>query len=425
MDINDVCSNIERKSNEYPSQNSSNHILNSLNDDCIQEILRRLTNVRDFLRAAQVCTRFQSNAIQCFSLHFKSISIRDGEIFSDGIPVEQLTNFLSIFGRSIKSIRWYTTDRSLDGEIFKIIADSCGQTLLELMIIDHNINFVTQTQFEALEKLEIETSLISNFRVPSKLKVLKLKLVKILNFSSIAQKMQKLQEVEFVNVNGFTDEMLVEFLNCNPQLKIFKLEGCKRISSSVLRRIWKSLPNLISLHVMFFSQFFENADMLHIAKLRELKCLGINCPKFPAKLLFDLLIVNEIPLEALTISGYVDDLAENILKLKLLKRLHVGNVSKGILIAFVMELKNLEQIRIECNDINTIGIREALKYGRNLTMLTIVIGCQINIDLNTYNSILLLAKDRIRVMLMIRTGKGEGKKENFSLHREWVNVCYF
>lgn len=423
MDTNVECLNI--KSNECPSQDSSNHILNTLNDDCIQEILRRLTNVRDFLRASKVCTRFQSNAIQCLPSHFKTISIRDGKMFSDGIPVEHLTNFVTIFGCSIKSIRWYTTDRSSDDEIFRIIANFCGKTLLELLIIDHNINFATQTQFEALEKLEIETSLISDFKVPAKLKVLKLKLIKILNFDSLAEKMPKLQEVEFVNVNGFTDEMLVEFLNCNPQLKSLKLEHCKRISSSVLQNICKSVPNLNNLHLMFFSPFFDNADMLHIAELRELKCLGINCQKFPAKLLFDLLVVNEVPLEALTISGYVDDLAENILKLKLLKRLHVGNVSEGIFIAFVMELKNLEQTRIECNDITTTGIIEALKYGRNLTMLTIVIGCQIDIDLNTYNSILILAKDCVRVTLMIRTGKCKRKKENFILNREWVNLCYF
>lgn len=409
--------------NECPVQEASNHILNTLNDDCIQEILRRLTNIRDFLNAAEVCTRFQKNAIVCLPSHFKMIYIRDGHFFSNSVPVEQLERFLSIFGNSIKSIRWNSTDRELDNAIFNTISNSCSKNLLDLTITDHGIDFTSQ--FNALEKLEIETSLINSFKFQPQLKILKLKLVKVLHFDSFKQSIQTLQEVEFVNVNGFTDETLVEFLKCNPQLKRLKLEGCKRISTSVLRNISEHVSKIVSLNVMFFSSFFEKSDMLHISELRKLQLLGINCPKFSAKTLIELMIENEVPLEDLTISGYVDDLAESILKLKLLKKLNVGNVCEEVFITFAKKLHFLEEIRIECNDISIRGLNEALKCGKNLTMLTIVIGCRIVIDLSTYNSILTLAKDRVRVLLMIRTLKHESKRTNFSLNREWVNVCYF
>lgn len=407
---------------DCPVQDSFNNILHSLNDDCIQEVLRRLSNVKDFLSAAKVCIRFQENAVRC--LPFKSISIRDGEPFSDSIPVQRLESFLSVFGRLIKTIRWNTTNRDLDAHIFNTIAVFCAKSLLELIIIDHKIDFNAGIQFEALEKLEIETSLIDNFKIHPKLKVLKLKLVKVLHFDSFYQTNSKLCEIDLVNVHGFTDELLMEFLRRNPQLKRFKLEGCKRISSAVLRNIGQSVPDLINLHVMFFSSFFEPVDMLHIGELRKLLCLEINCPKFAANSLFDRLVENEVHLEELTINGYVNDFADRILQLNSLKKLNVGYLSEEIFLIFVKELQYLERIRIECNDITVHGIKKALKYGRRLTQLTIVIGCQMTIDLNTYNSLLTMARDRTRVMLMIRTEKYKIKRNDFYSNRQWVNVCY-
>lgn len=53
--------------NYLPAQDSLKHLLNILNDDCIQEILRKLTNASDFLNAAKTCQRFQVNAVHRIS----------------------------------------------------------------------------------------------------------------------------------------------------------------------------------------------------------------------------------------------------------------------------------------------------------------------------------------------------------------------
>ncbi|XP_031637929.1 uncharacterized protein LOC116350314 [Contarinia nasturtii] len=398
-------------------------ILNILNDDCLQEIFRRLTNVRDFLSVAQVCTRFQENAQQCIPSQFKEISIRGG-FFINSIPTRLLTCFLQIFGGSVKSIRWHTTERNSDTENMNILADHCGKSLLELTISDHNIDLDTRSDFEVLEKLEIETGLIKNFRIFPQLKVLKLKLVKVLTFDSIVQIIPKVEEIELVNINGFTDDMLIEFLTKNPQLRRFKVEGCKRVSSSILRDISIRVPHLVSLHIMFFNPFFENDDLLHIANLRQLKCLGIYCNRFSAKSLIELLVKNNVQLESLSINGYGNSLAEAILNLNLLKHLDVGNVSEEIFIRFVEILSSLEEIRVQCNDITPDGMETILKCGKHLTKLTIVSGCQMTVDLDIYNSILILAKDRVRVLLMIRTDEITLKK-TLNYNRDWLNICYF
>lgn len=57
--------------NDPPDQASPTHILNVLNNDCIQEVFRRLQSIEDFLNAAEVCTQFQENAKHCFPPIYK------------------------------------------------------------------------------------------------------------------------------------------------------------------------------------------------------------------------------------------------------------------------------------------------------------------------------------------------------------------
>lgn len=62
--------------NYVPAQDSPKHILNALNDYCIQIILRKLTNPSDFVRAAETCYRFQANALECFPCDFGKLTFQ-------------------------------------------------------------------------------------------------------------------------------------------------------------------------------------------------------------------------------------------------------------------------------------------------------------------------------------------------------------
>lgn len=54
-----------------PPQDSPKHILNALNDKCIQQIFSYLISggILDFFSAAEVCKKFQENAKACFPSH--------------------------------------------------------------------------------------------------------------------------------------------------------------------------------------------------------------------------------------------------------------------------------------------------------------------------------------------------------------------
>lgn len=64
-----------------PHQASSKHILNALDNDCIQEILRRLNNFEDALNIAETCVKFQTNFCQYFLLMEKVFYLNNDHLY--------------------------------------------------------------------------------------------------------------------------------------------------------------------------------------------------------------------------------------------------------------------------------------------------------------------------------------------------------
>lgn len=269
--------------NNAPSSDSPQHILNALNNDCIQEFLRRLKSFRDILNAAEVCTCFQENAIQCFPSHYKTLRIDDSENSADVsncLPLKCVRSFLRIFGHLIRTIEWsFTGNRDHDEATLNIIANCCGKTLTELTIFGHDLNFNTKISFDALEKLALYDSTICNFALLTRLKCLKLVFVKITHSDWLAQEFPNLEEAKFFSCHKLKDNLLMEFLNLNPQLQSLELNCCRRISSSVFHNIGKRAPNLINLNYDPCKglQSTFDANMIHLCDLRKLKSLRIEC----------------------------------------------------------------------------------------------------------------------------------------------------
>lgn len=417
--------NLSIDSSVPPSADSPSQILNALNDDCIQEILRHLTNIQDFLSASEVCTRFQENAKSCFAQRHKDICISEINLMNS-IPVERVESFLNNFGHLIKSIQWNKTDRTYDINTMKLIAKFTGQTLSELTIRDHNIDMGNEKHFEALQKLEIESGAVSNFRLAQRLTILKLHLVKVMDFDSFVQDVPHIVEIELSFVKGFNDRMLIDFFKRNPQLQSLKLENCNRVSSEVLRLIHNRLPKIERLEIGFLFSLAKTADMLDIGRLRGLQRLSLKNTRFEVKTVIASLVKNETPIEDLYIDGYIGDFTECILKFKRLKYLHVNGVSETFFVTLVKELPVLERLRVVCSEITPVTIAKVLKNGKHLSNLVVVVDFHAEFNLESYNSILTAAKDRVRVLLMIRTEHMEFEQPNFlNANRKWLNICYF
>lgn len=416
-----------------PAQDSPNHILNSLNNDCIQEIMRRLKTLADILNAAEVCTCFQKNAKQYCSSFFKSLRIDDTAVGPHILTLDRVPSFLQIFGHLIRSIKWnFTRDHELDEQTLNTIAKYCGKTLIELSIHGHKLNFDTSLKFHALEKMELYDSEVTHFSALSQLKSLKLTFIKIKHCDWLAQEFPQLEEAKFNAFHKLRNRMLMEFLRLNPQLQSLELHCCRHISSSIFEDIGKRTPNLVNLCINpckgIQKTFDEN--VIHLSALRKLKSLRIECQKFSGRALIDSLAEHQVPIEDLTIFGgrfdpnnqIVRDFSESIPKLTMIRKLTLSFIFDEMLIKFAKELENLREINVFRDaDVTPWAIQEALKHGKQLKWLLIHFD-EISLDSIDYDLILTRATGQTHVELYYREGSIEVDDDVLIQNSKWLKI---
>lgn len=411
-----------------PAESSPQHILNALNNDCVQEIMRRIKNIRDLLNAAETCTCFQENIKVCFPSYCKTIRIDDSQQFDaqpNCLPLKNVQSFLSKFGHLIHTIEWsFTWNRDHDEATLNIIADFCGKTLTELIIFGHDLNFNTQSPFEALEKLALYDSTIRNFALLTQLKSLKLTFVKVTHSDWLAQEFPKLKEAKFYSFHKLKDNMLMKFLNLNPQLQSLELNCCRRISPSVFHDIGKRTPNLINLNFDPCKglQSTFDANMIHLSRLRKLKSLRIECHRFSGRTLIDSLVEHQVPIENLTVVGAVRDLVDSIPKLKHIKKLSLSFVFEEMLVNIAKELENLEDLSISNSyDVTLCGIKDVLEHGKKLKSFSILVE-KIAMNLEDFYNILTLAKNCDRVEITYEYGTVDVGKDVLDANFKWLKI---
>lgn len=111
---------------------------------------------------------------------------------------------------------------------------------------------------------------------------------------------------------------------------------------------------------------------------------------------------NNVPIEELVIYTEQDSLTDEICvqELKLLKKLRLTHMTEGMLMRFAKD-SHLEMVTALSSRNDTVnGIKKILEYGRNLSFVWIETK-EITIDTDQYNSILNLARDRVRVKIII------------------------
>lgn len=224
-----------------PAQNSPQHILNVLDDDCIEEIMRRLTNLNDLINAAEVCQRFQNAAKICFkkfqSRHQKIVigSQYFGYDRNWIVPFARADNFLYIFGSQLLCVCVNATlNEAHNVWIVKLIAEFAGKSLKELVLQNCDIDFI-QMKFSVLERLIIYNTMPHNLHICSQLKFLQITLQcpfshrgDLTNQGSwYIQRIPTLKTVQFYGISDLTDAMFAEFLSLNPQLEELKMAFCE------------------------------------------------------------------------------------------------------------------------------------------------------------------------------------------------------
>lgn len=357
-----------------PAQDSSKHILNALDTDCIEEILRKISNINDFLRAAQVCQQFQQSAKAVFHSKFQRntrqpwfqsilsraqvqlltirIVKREQCLTDNDLPVDCVEEFLCIFGSQLNYLSIYTTlNRENDDNLLKLIAKFAGKSLKGLQLNSSvnelnklNVDF-GQTQFLALEDISLVGKIgMRNFkRCSSKLISLRISAsLKLTKEPWFIQHMPRLVAVSFM-VNEMTDNMLADFLSLNPQLE--ELDICcwgSSLSASVFSNICKYSKNLNFLDLRIEKLVSEDMNLL-ASLLKLTRCHIYNVDSIDA--VINAFARANIPIESLVVDGNRFS-GEHLMTINTLKMLMMTSSNKSctvpeILLKTQPSLKNL------------------------------------------------------------------------------------
>lgn len=314
-----------------PAQDSPKHILNVLNDDCIQSIFLQMENIRYFLSAAETCIRFQENAKLAFRNHYKKIRIGTLHVYISEhkrrtITLDRVQSFLSIFGHLIEELEFnrIAADQRLGDDVQNLIADYCGKTLKTFKLVssyNSHINFSTRSPFKALEELKISDVNIYNFNYHSQLRRLKVSGSHTTELKWLIQSFPKLEMVNFSLLHQLQHNQAIRFLKLNPQLKSLTIDICKQIPQQVFENISSHTPNLEKLDFRGKS-LNQNEPLIHISNLWYLNSLRIRLKdEIPAEILIDSLIENNVPIEILEIISELYDSTYSKLNVRQLKQL--------------------------------------------------------------------------------------------------------
>lgn len=412
-----------------PAQNSTEHILNSLNNDCIQSIFDRIENIRDYLSAAETCIRFQENAKNAFRLNYKKVNII--RLYKNG-SIGEVQRFLNIFGHLIMDIHFAASQQLIDqtsaNEIHNMIADYCGKTLTKYSIASNNLllNFKTRSALQALKELEVYNINIYNFEYHLQISRLIVDGPDTNFFDWLIQPFPLLETAAFIALHKMQPNQAIDFLKSNPQLRCLDIRHGTQLTPLIFENIGTFTPNLEKLfyflHVDCSSDF--NDYLVNISNLRKLKCLVI-LPRndVPIDRLVDALIEKNVPIEKFGIFEKYHLVHElNLPQLKLLKELCLSEISDKTLVKFVKKIPTLEiMMAISSPNITVKGIKRALEFGKQLSVLFVEME-NILIDLDDYNSILKLIRGRVKVKIYIKNGSTNIPRDLLEINRKWLKV---
>ncbi|XP_037048143.1 uncharacterized protein LOC119082672 [Bradysia coprophila] len=428
-------------SNHLAKSSSSLHspvnIQTGLNDDCLQEIFGHLDTLTDFVNVAAVCQRFRQNAMHCYPLRFRRINISNDNRKSSVHP-HSISSCLRIFGHLIKSIDLicnnFDFERDDDNrkeynfiepskfrkiDLLKLISDYCGDNLVELQIsegTDVVFNISRSSQFQVLQRLLIIYTKNVRLAAFKELKCLKLIANDSVNFDCVDYQFPKLTAIQFHLIRVLDESLFIDFLTANPQIQNIRISGCQSLSSRILQNIENLQPNLQ--HLVYSTTPGDvgiEDNVLHLTKLANLKSLTVQ-GFHPIYNLINLLADREVPIEHLKIS--FSDAVKAMSSLTKLRSLFVRFCDKETayyLINNMPALKEIDKIRVE----HLWDVIEILRTSKQLTVIDFIVVNEVNVDVNRYNSILNLVKNRVKIT--VRTnGQLDVHQNILDLNAEWL-----
>lgn len=364
------------------------HLLD-LNDDCLIELCRYV-NLVGLLALRQTCTRFDSPTEHIFRMNHTNINLT-------GVPEKgfsqpplcryKLNDFKAMFVEFGKHIRHLRISAILFPNherfhIIELILTHCNALKsLELNGFDltGSLSLSTAKCFDQLELLTLNTckyddNMITAFKMCRILRELNVTNDVIETGKCFAVYIPRLATARLKIRSGFLLQNMVVFLRCNPNIRVLKIHCGPSISDAILEWI-ADLRYLESLNIrIYYVNFYQN--VMHLARLRKLRELHINCGLNMAEQLVNgLTESNTIETLHLHDCIWTESLIEAICRCERISSLQLGsipNVCDNSLVQLAHKLPALRQLFLtKLDSVTADGALEVVTYAKKLEMLAL------------------------------------------------------
>lgn len=428
-----------------PKQDSPQHILNALNDDCLEGVFKQF-KLPDLSVAADVCVRFQQHAIDAFTLKYKHVIKFEHVAQFKGNP-GKFEVMLRNFGSLIQTLCVNRNVLKADSiELLKMV-NKYVPTLKNLKLcnfqVAESVNDV-HSLFSKLETLSLSNCAFTSGAETLLTRCAELKQLALYDVDwdnyCIDHTFPKLEEVLLSSCSTIDDAEFKKFITSNPTLKKLSIDDNSELKSvSIIQAIGKNLQNLVELkidqeHFELRQNQFQKCT-LTLGQLSSLTKLTLNNNGFSVKLLLNKLAESAVPLEYLSLSnGSIGDDSSAIksmselLKLKHIELEHIKNLTDEHVSVLAKGLPQLREMHLKgktAEDITTDGLRNMLNHAKVLSHLVLQRASNVTIGMNDYKAMLKSVQDRAEKIKLVIEITGDGDKVDvpdkvLSANQEWL-----
>ncbi|XP_031626496.1 uncharacterized protein LOC116342858 [Contarinia nasturtii] len=340
--------------------------LTDLNDDCLLSILEHMNPVT-LTTFAETSDRMNGLARYHFRLKYKCFDFISLIGVNNEVNYGMAKQLFKIFGDLMTSLNlarylFANQNDNLSYDLLNLIKHHCCnlKTLkLEDIFIETQNMQKLNALFEPIETLVLDNCSFQQHNIGfgnmKHLKKLKMSEFNCSWKKTIGRNFEELEQIEFDSCHGLLNEYLETFIKANQMLKSLTVTECMYVTSNVFSAI-SSLKQLEEFEFKS-SRLAENTiqtDLMHLAALKNLKVLNLDCMKSSVAQLLQNLVKNSIQIEHLELANGTmnDDTLASINKMKTIKILklnEIAELTENQVVGFTKELNQLEQLHIKTN----------------------------------------------------------------------------
>lgn len=365
--------------------------LYDLNDDCLLEILARLS-VLDLCAIRYTCKRFDALAEYFFNMVYKSLNLNNFNIVGEYrlLTEDETKTILTTFGKQIDSLTVNADSfASESNQVLQIINEYCGDRrfhffkMVKFVIDEESVDRCSRL-WSNVQQLTLDKCCADDQIIEKLLKkctdLTHLEIIRQMDIDGrcLLQEFPQLEGFSLRSNDNFDPICMNTFLQKNPQLQTLSMIGCNFVDDEIFEIIADNLINLETLYirVVHVTSAFET-NINNLLRLQNLRKLEFNCGLRPiVSFITGLAMTNRIESLGISSAELTPELSSalnNLKNLKVLKFISMYDGNLKSIKPIAQQLIKLKELHlIECDIFDFDQILEFVEHAPKLEKLVII-----------------------------------------------------